>query len=52
VAAAANANSLLLSHFMARSLQRLGQNVQLVRNGFDGELLIAEDLYCRALRTR
>jgi len=52
VAAAANANSLLLSHFMARSLQRLEQNVQLVRNGFDGELLIAEDLYCRALRTR
>ena len=47
VAAAANAESLLLSHFMARSLRGLEQNVQLVRDGYDGELLIAEDLYCR-----
>lgn len=50
VAAAAGAESLLLSHFMARSLAGLEQNVQLVRNGYDGELLVAEDLYCRELR--
>lgn len=49
VATATNANSLLLSHFMARSLRGLEQNVQLVRDGFDGELLIAEDLYCRVV---
>jgi hypothetical protein len=35
---------------MARSLSGLDKNVQLVRNGFDGELLVAEDLYCRSLR--
>ena len=50
IATAAGAESLLLSHFMARSLSGLDKNVQLVRNGFDGELLVAEDLYCRSLR--
>ena len=46
VAAAANAKTLVLSHFMARSLQGLEENVQLVRRGFEGEVLVAEDLYC------
>lgn len=46
VAAAADAESLLLSHFMARSLSNFELNVALVREAFAGELLIAEDLYC------
>lgn len=49
IAAAANADRLLLSHFMARSLRSFDENVQIVREGYDGELLIAEDLGCFAL---
>jgi len=49
VAEAANATSLLLSHFMARSLKNLDQNVQLVRDGFSGDVEVATDLYCQAL---
>jgi len=49
VAAAANAKTLLLSHFMARSLRNLEQNVRLVRDGFNGDVEIAADLYCKAL---
>jgi len=52
LAAAANAKNLVLSHFMARSLRGLDENVQLVRDGFDGEVLVASDLYCRVLATR
>jgi ribonuclease BN (tRNA processing enzyme) len=50
VAAAANAEKLLLSHFMARSLAGLSENVRIVRNGYEGEVLIAEDLYCHVIR--
>ncbi len=49
VAAAANTKTLLLSHFMARSLKNLEQNVQLVRDGFNGDVRIADDLYCQIL---
>jgi ribonuclease BN (tRNA processing enzyme) len=49
VAAAANAKSLLLSHFMARSLANLEQNVQLVKRGFAGGVETAVDLYCKIL---
>jgi ribonuclease BN (tRNA processing enzyme) len=49
VAAAANAKTLLLSHFMARSLKNLDQNVRLVRDGFNGDVEVAADLYCKAL---
>lgn len=45
-AAAANADQLLLSHFMARSLRSLDENVRVVRDGYAGELLLAEDLRC------
>jgi len=38
-----------LSHFMARSLRNLEENVQIVREGYAGKLLIAEDLYCLAV---
>jgi ribonuclease BN (tRNA processing enzyme) len=46
MAAAANADQLLLSHFMARSLRSLDENVRVVRDGYAGELLLAEDLRC------
>jgi ribonuclease BN (tRNA processing enzyme) len=46
IAAAANAGKLLLSHFMARSLANLEENVKLVRDGFEGNVLVASDLYC------
>ena len=46
VASEAGADRLLLSHFMARSLDNLEDNVAFVRGKFDGELLVAEDLYC------
>jgi len=49
IAAAANADRLLLSHFMARSLRSFDENMRIVREGYDGELLIAEDLGCFAL---
>jgi ribonuclease BN (tRNA processing enzyme) len=49
IAATADARSLLLSHFMARSLGNLQQNVQLVKTGFSGDVETAVDLYCRAL---
>ena len=49
IAAAANADRLLLSHFMARSLRSFDENVQIVREGYDGQLLIADDLSCLAL---
>jgi hypothetical protein len=34
---------------MARSLRSFDENVQIVREGYDGELLIADDLRCIAL---
>jgi len=46
VAAAADADRLLLSHFMARSLRDLDANVDLVAGAFSGEVLLAEDLRC------
>jgi len=46
VANEAGAQRLLLSHFMARSLEQFEDNVAFVRGRFDGQLLIAEDLYC------
>ncbi len=49
IANKANADQLLLSHFMARSLASLEDNVAIVREGYDGELLIAEDLGCFTL---
>lgn len=50
VAAAANAEQLLLSHFMARSLRDLNGNVQEVAARYDGQILLASDLACFAVR--
>jgi ribonuclease BN (tRNA processing enzyme) len=49
IAAAAGAEQLLLSHFMARSLRGLEANVALVEERYDGRLRIAEDLLCVVL---
>lgn len=46
IAAAAGAGRLVLSHFMARSLATMEQSLALVRNSFDGEIIVAEDLMC------
>lgn len=47
IASIAGADQLLLSHFMARSLKNLDDNVQIVRDGFTGGLVVAEDLLCQ-----
>jgi ribonuclease BN (tRNA processing enzyme) len=46
VAREAGAGTLLLSHFMARSLRDLDTNVDIVRKGFGGEVVVANDLAC------
>ena len=50
IAAAANAERLVLSHFMARSLRDLEGNVASVASKFDGDILLAEDLACFPVR--
>ena len=49
IAAAADVDKLLLSHFMARSLRDFEGNVNKVREAFDGEVVVAEDLACLRL---
>ncbi len=46
IAQQANVGTLVLSHFMARSLRDLDQNVSIVRAAFDGRIVLAEDLEC------
>ena len=48
-ASSADANTVLLSHFMARSLRDFDDNVALVRDAYAGELIVAEDLLCHAV---
>lgn len=50
IAAGAAPDTLVLSHFMARSLANLDDNVALVRERFDGNVVLAEDLGCVAVR--
>jgi len=49
IAQAAGARTLLLSHFMARSLANLDENVLIVRSRYDGPVIVAEDLACAAV---
>jgi ribonuclease BN (tRNA processing enzyme) len=49
IAAKAEVDTLVLSHFMARSLRDLDQNVSLIRSIFAGPVLIANDLDCIAV---
>ena len=46
IAAKIEPDTLVLSHFMARSLANLEDNVALVRDRFDGDVVLAEDLAC------
>ena len=46
IAAEADTGKLVLSHFMARSLRDLDANVSLVREAYDGDIVLAEDLGC------
>jgi ribonuclease BN (tRNA processing enzyme) len=46
VAKAAGAETLVLSHFMPRSLRDLDANVDIVRKGFGGKVVVASDLAC------
>lgn len=46
IAGAAGPERLVLSHFMARSLRNIEENLQLVREHYRGELVIADDLLC------
>ena len=46
VAGRAQPGKLVLSHLMARSLKDLEGNVQLVKRGYNGDIVVAEDLAC------
>jgi len=50
IAQAAGAKTLLLSHFMARSLANLDENVGIVRASYSGRVIVAEDLACVAVQ--
>ena len=49
VAAAIGPGTLVLSHFMARSLRNLDANLASVRASFEGEIRLADDLACYEL---
>lgn len=49
IASAANVETLVLSHFMARSLGELDKHVSIVRSGFEGPVIVANDLDCIAV---
>ena len=46
IAARANAGTLVLSHFMARSLRDIDGNVARVEASYDGNIVLANDLGC------
>ena len=46
IASAANARTLVVSHFMARSLRDVDANIDIIRSKFDGEIIRASDLQC------
>ena len=49
IARDAGADTLVLSHFMARSLRNLDANVDVVRGAYAGRVVLAEDLACVAV---
>ena len=49
IASEAGVGRLVLSHLMRRSLDHLGESRELIAAGFDGELVVAEDLQCLQL---
>ena len=50
IAESAQADTLLLSHFMARSLRSLDNSVKIIDDGYNGALMLSEDLYCQIVR--
>jgi ribonuclease BN (tRNA processing enzyme) len=46
IAAEANAGMLVVSHFMARSLRHIDDNMNLIGQHYGGELVRANDLQC------
>jgi len=46
IASKSAARRLVLSHFMARSLNNLEENVEIVAAGYDGPISVAKDLDC------
>jgi ribonuclease BN (tRNA processing enzyme) len=50
IAEAAGADRLILSHFMPRSLKNLQANAGIVRAGYTGPVVLANDLDCLTLR--
>ena len=48
LATKANPDKLVLSHFMARSLEDLDGNVALVKQAYTGDVVVGEDLSCVA----
>jgi len=50
IAAGANVGHLVLSHFMARSLQSLDKNVSIVESAYPGKVNVATDLSCISLK--
>ena len=49
IAAKADVEKLVLSHFMARSLRGLDENVSIIRSRYNGPIHISNDLDCIAL---
>lgn len=49
IAAKASVETLILSHFMARSLRDLETNVSVVTDSYGGRIVVAEDLACIVL---
>lgn len=48
IAQEAGVGTLVLSHFMARSLRDLDTNIEIVKQHFDGRIVLANDLDCVA----
>ena len=46
IAAQTNTKKLVLSHFMARSLQNLEENLEEIHSRYPGTVVIAQDLEC------
>jgi ribonuclease BN (tRNA processing enzyme) len=46
IAAETGAGKLVLSHFMARSLKNMEENLRVIRSRYDGSLAVANDLDC------
>ena len=51
IAKRSRAKKLILSHFMARSLRNLDDNLSIIRGGYSGPVIVATDLLCQVVTT-